>query len=81
MRKVKIQVETVKDPNGWENPSVLIWPDGRRFPIDNVLHYTKAVYEEFSGIRYTVAINGAQMYLYQDESGWYIICLLGEENQ
>ena len=77
MRKVTVEVETVDGSDGLLLPVSIIW-NKKKVKIDRVLYYSKAAEGEFTGIRYTVVINGFEKYLYRTDDGWYVVCDQGE---
>jgi hypothetical protein len=73
-RKVQVRVLAEFLENGQLRPLALIWPDGRRYEIDRVLDIRQAASLKVggSGVRYTCRIMGKIVYLFQDESCWFM---------
>ena len=53
--KVRVEVEVSEHDNGWLEPSVIFWPDGRKWKVDRVVYQSVSCDNEYEGIRYTVS--------------------------
>ncbi|MGI6092071.1 MAG: hypothetical protein GX348_09075 [Veillonellaceae bacterium] len=74
MGKAYVQIIAKHDLNGYTQPLVLIWDDGRRFSIDRVLdvRMMASLKAGGQGIRYSCRICGKQVNLFCDEGKWFI---------
>ena len=63
LKKVPVEVEYVRLPDGSVEPKTVIWNDGRRWQISRVL-FSSMSPNEYEGIRYTVIIGSAEKYIY-----------------
>lgn len=84
--KCYVEIDAHFDLEGIPWPQAIVWEDGRRFAIDRVIDRRHAASMKVGGfgIRYTVAIEGQQKFLWQDNEGWYVeriihdgVCSLG----
>ena len=74
MKKVGVKVESEKfSKGGFLKPLAIIWPDGRKFEIDEILHISTAPDNEFEGIRYTVIIGSAEKNIYYINGEWFVL--------
>ena len=73
---VKIHLKVIADHgvNGTVTPLSILWTDDNRYAIDNVLDArpVASLKSGGTGMRYTVKIDGNQVYLFCDEDRWYI---------
>lgn len=69
-----LEVVVVHKPDGSQLPIAIIWKDGRRFEIDRVTDICKAASLKVGGrgIRYTCRIRNKQIYLFHDNTQWFI---------
>ena len=74
MKKTYVTVDCRISADGTERPLRVIWPDGRSWDVEKVLHKNLQYKNEFEGIRYTVIIGSAEKYIYRNDAGWYVIC-------
>jgi len=72
LQKYYVTVEHIEDTDRIIIPTRILWNDGRRWEIKNVLHTCIASHNEFEGIRYTIKIGRAEKYLYRDGQRWYV---------
>lgn len=72
MSLMKVGMETIRE-NGVLHPKVVIWPDGRRFPVKKVLHYSTAEEGEFPGVKFTTIIGKEEHYLYCVDREWFVM--------
>lgn len=72
--RIYVNVYAVFDTLGQVCPRVIIWEDGRRFPIDRVLAVEQraCLRSGGAGLRYHVMIGGKERYLYLNESRWFV---------
>ena len=63
--KLYVNVLAICHQNDTTKPLGVIWPDGRKFGIDNVL-------AGGTGMRYTCEICGKAVYLYDEEGRWFM---------
>ena len=72
--KCNVAVYAHFDLEGIPWPQAIVWEDGRRFAIDRVIDRRHAASMKVGGfgIRYTIAIEGQQKFLWQDNKGWYV---------
>ena len=61
---IYMTVMTKIDQTGLMIPSEILWPDGRRFPIDKVIRWRKAPQYDLDTTRYDVVIRGQEKHLY-----------------
>ena len=73
MGRVDVSVEYRTDADGNIFPLRVLWHDGRKWEIERLLHICRSPDSSFEGVRYTVRIDGAAKYLYQTDTGWYVI--------
>ena len=52
------------DQSGLMLPSEILWPDGRRFPVDKVIRWRKAAQYDLATTCYDVVIKGREKHLY-----------------
>jgi hypothetical protein len=72
--KLSVSMNATYQTDGHIIPECIIWDDGRKFPIDKVLHI-KPEYELKSGgtgTRYLCLIGGRERYVYFDGKCWYV---------
>ena len=74
MGKIFVKISADHDINGVVIPTVLHWPDGRRWPIEKVFDVRMAASLKAGGqgLRYTCRIANKQIYLFCDEGKWFI---------
>ena len=72
MNKIPVDVEVEVRRDGEQIPKAVIWSDGRRFAISQVVYHGMYSSNEYEGIRYTVLIGSAEKYLYQLDARWYV---------
>ena len=72
LKKVPVDVEYVRLPDGSVEPKTVIWNDGRRWQISRVL-FSSMSPNEYEGIRYTVIIGSAEKYIYRANHEWYVM--------
>jgi hypothetical protein len=74
MGKIFVKITAEHDTNGQVRPIEMIWSDGRRFSIDQVLDIRQAASLKGGGVgmRYTCRICNKQVYLFDDEGRWFI---------
>lgn len=72
--KVYVSVLAMFDPEGAKKPLGIIWTDGRKFSIDNVLDVRRAASLRAGGvgIRYTCEVSGKVVFLYDEEGRWFM---------
>jgi hypothetical protein len=74
-RKVYVGVEAVFSPEGRLMPRAILWPDGRRFPIDRVLEIRRApsLKAGGAGVRYRCRIQHQERYLFlEEDQRWFV---------
>ena len=74
MGKVDIEVVAKHDKAGRIQPLILVWEDGRKFPIDRVMDVRQAASLKAGGqgMRYTCRIAGKEVYVFCDEGKWFV---------
>lgn len=72
--KVYVSVLAICNQDGTTKPLGVIWPDGRKFGVDSVLHIRKAASHRAGGkgVQYTCEICGKAVYLYDEEGRWFM---------
>ena len=65
---IYMKVLTSIDQSGLMLPSEILWPDGRRFPIDKVIRWRKAAQYDLDTTRYDVVIRGQEKQHYFRQS-------------
>ncbi len=72
--KVYVSVLAICHQDGRTQPLGVIWPDGRKFGIDNILDIRKAASYRAggTGMRYTCEIYGKVVFLYDEEGRWFM---------
>jgi len=78
--KVFVDVMAAFDREGRLTPLSLVWEDGRKYPVDQVLDVRRAASLKAGGIgtRYTVRIYGKRTYLFFDGKQWFVERRLSE---
>ena len=73
-RKVYVKVVAEFDEQGRLLPKSIVWEDGQRYVIDRVLDVCPAASLKLGGcgMRYTCRIHGRQVYLFQDDTRWFM---------
>lgn len=74
MPKVYVSILAMFDLDGSKKPLGIIWPDGRKFCIDNVLDIRQAANQTLggTGMRYTCEICGKVVFIYDEEGRWFM---------
>ena len=67
-RFIYLKVMTSIDQTGLMLPSEVIWPDGRRFPVDRVIRWRRAKQYDMATTCYDVTIRGQEKQLYFRQS-------------
>ena len=72
--KVYVSVLALCQQDGTVKPLGVIWPDGRKFGIDNVLDIRQAASFRAGGTgkRYTCEICGKVVFLFDEEGRWFM---------
>lgn len=78
-KRINVIVECSIDHNGIKLPSTVVWGDGRKFPVERILHTCVEEWTEKEIVRYTVSIFGHQRFLYQEGQCWYVEKQTGSE--
>ncbi len=79
MKKAYVGVRCQTDTDGNIRPLKIRWADGRVWDVDRVIHTCQSPDCSYSGIRYTVLIDGMEKYVYHEQRRWYV--LVQEETQ
>ena len=66
--KVYVGVTARFNSDGVMIPTSVIWEDGRSYEIDKVTHIGQAAARKAGGDRYTIWVNGKQIYLFFERS-------------
>ena len=76
VRYIKRYVRVVAEmgPDGHIIPLCVLWPDGRRFDVDDVIEtgYSSSAKTGSSGVRYVVEIAGQRKILWRDGRGFFV---------
>ena len=76
VRYIKRYVRVVAEmgPDGHITPLCVLWPDGRRFDVDDVIEtgYSSSAKTGSSGVRYVVEIAGQRKILWRDGRGFFV---------
>ena len=74
MAKTFVKITADHGINGVVMPTVLHWEDGRQWPIEKVFDIRMATSLKAGGhgLRYTCQIANKQVYLFCDDSKWFI---------
>lgn len=73
MSRVYITVTVDFDPEGIATPRCIIWPDGRRFPIDRVVARDRiGPHWREVDQRFTVIVVGKRRYIYRKGDRWFV---------
>ena len=74
MGKTFVTVTAIHDAEGKTKPLALVWTDGQKYEIDRVTDVRQAPSLKGGGlgIRYTVKVQGKQIYLFEDEGRWFV---------
>lgn len=72
--KVYVEVTEDRKTDGRIIPRSFVWPDGRRFEIDQILDIRPAASLKAggAGIRYTVRIRERETYMFLEEDKWFL---------
>ncbi len=73
-KKTFVRVEAWFSEEGAVHPTCVIWNDGTRYSVQNVLDIRPGVslFANAAGMRYTVRIGGRVTYLYQAGTRWFV---------
>ena len=74
-RKVYVRVNVDYDTEGNCRPQSIVYEDGSKHDIDDVLHSCRAASSKVGGvgIRYTISIFGRKTYLFNERNGrWFV---------
>lgn len=73
-RKTYVEVNARIDVDGRVTPLSIVWRDGRTFEIDRVIDAIRRASTRVggTGIRYLVAMNGREKYLYFEDPRWFV---------
>ena len=68
------------DEDGTLLPLTVVWEDGRKFEIDEVLDRRQAASLKAggNGIRYTVRIGHTETYLYYENPRWFVEAIVAQ---
>jgi hypothetical protein len=72
--KVYVSVLALINPDGKKKPLGLIWENGRKILIDQVLDVRRAASLRAGGLgdRYTCEICGKVIFLFDEEGRWFV---------
>lgn len=73
--KVYVEVQADFSKDGKLTPLVIIWEDGRKYPVDRIIRMDRraSLKAGGAGIRYVCRICGQQAELYYEENGlWFV---------
>lgn len=72
--KVFVGITAEHDITGIIKPTILHWPDGRKWAIDKVYDVRQAASLKAGGmgLRYTCRIANKQVFLFCDDGKWFI---------
>lgn len=67
--KVYVKVTSDTDATGYTEPKMIIWPDGRKYPVEDVKDFCPAgtVGRPYSGDCYTVVVRGQRRRLFYEQ--------------
>ena len=73
MPKIKLDIVVRHTPEGKAIPKIILWEDGRKFPIDKVLDTRKAAAMKCGGvgIRYLCRINNHEVAIFEEDGIWF----------
>ena len=71
--KIPVETEVRFGRDGKKRLTAIIWKDGTRYPIKNILHACPSYDHEYEGVRYAVIIGSAQKYIYRNGTRWYVM--------
>ncbi len=79
-QKRYVEVIARFDEDGAILPLAIVWEDGRRFEVDEILDRRRAASLKVggTGVRYLVRIGGAETYLYYEEPRWFVEAKVAE---
>ena len=77
--RIYVPVEVYFDSNGNMKPRVIIWEDGQKYEIDQIIRAQSGPSRKGGRIedRYTVWIHGQQRYLFFERGDMVVGCRLG----
>jgi hypothetical protein len=72
--KVYVGVLAIIQPDGKKKPLGLIWEDGRKILIDDVLDVRRAASLKAGGVgdRYACEVSGRVIFLFDEEGRWFV---------
>ena len=72
--KVYVGVLALISPEGQKKPLGIVWEDGRKFLINNILDVRRAASLKAggAGIRYTCEIAGKVLFLFDEDGKWFV---------
>ncbi len=72
--KVYVSVLALINPEGKKKPLGLIWEDGRKILINEVLDVRRAASLKAggAGVRYTCEVSGKVIFLFDEEGRWFV---------
>ena len=72
--KVYVSVLTLINPEGKKKPLGLIWEDGRKILINDVLDVRRAASLKAggAGVRYTCEVSGKVIFLFDEDGRWFV---------
>ncbi|MCL2332324.1 MAG: hypothetical protein FWC54_02405 [Actinomycetia bacterium] len=79
-QKRYVEVVARFDEDGAVLPLAIVWEDGRRFSVDEILDRRQATSLKVggTGVRYLVRIGNAETYLYYEEPRWFVEAKIAE---
>jgi len=79
--KCYVDVVARHDEAGLVAPLAIIWSDGRRFEIDEVIDQRRAAALKVggTGIRYLVRIADRETFLYYENPRWFVEAIVADE--
>ncbi len=72
--KIYVNVYAVFDTYGQIRPRVIIWEDGRRYPIDRIMSVERraCLRSGGAGLRYHINVCGKERYLFLEDTRWFV---------
>lgn len=73
-RKVFVDVMLLHSKDGIKRPCAVIFEDGQRYEIDQLIACKRAAASKVggTGIRYTIRIQNHQTFLFEDDDKWFV---------
>ena len=74
MPRIKLNIVVLHTEDGKSIPKIILWEDGRRFPIDKVIDIRKAAALKCGGIgtRYICKVCNKEVSIFDEDGCWFL---------